>query len=254
MSFVGNVVKAIAAPVATIFGGPVAGAVVGGLVSGIGGSKATSSASQQQQASTNAQIAEQRRQFDLTRGDYAPFRKAGQNALSSLVSQMNTNPTAAEVMSDPGYQFGLNQGQLALDRKAAAMGGRVSGAALKAANRYGTDYATSGYGAAYQRGQDRLNRLASIAGLGQTATTGSAQAGQSATNAITQALGSQGDASAAATLARGNIWGNVGNQIASAYGKSNFGTSGSSGSSGSSSSSGTFVADPNADYGKGIWY
>ncbi len=119
----------------------------------------------------------------------------------------------AEAMRDPGYQFGLQQGQQALDRKIAAMGGRVSGAALKAAARYGTDYATTGYNAAYQRGQDRLNRLAAMAGLGQTAPPASAQSGANATNAISNLISSQGDANAAASMAQGNIWRNAGNQL-----------------------------------------
>ncbi len=132
---------------------------------------------------------------------------------------MGRTPTAEEIMSDPGYQFGLQQGQLGLDRKAAAMGGRVSGAALKAASRFNTDYASTGYGAAYQRGQDRLNRLAAIAGIGQTATSGSAAAGQSASSNISNALQSQGNATAASQLAQGNIWGNAANQIAALYGR-----------------------------------
>lgn len=125
--------------------------------------------------------------------------------------------TQEEVMRDPGYQFGLQQGQQALDRKIAAMGGRVSGASLKAAARYGTDYASTGYNAAYQRGQDRLNRLAAIAGLGQTATQASAQSGANATNAISNLMTSQGDANAARSIAQGNIWANAGNQLAGYY-------------------------------------
>lgn len=125
--------------------------------------------------------------------------------------------TPEEVMRDPGYQFGLQQGQQALDRKIAAMGGRVSGAALKAAARYGTDYASTGYNAAYQRGQDRLNRLAALAGLGQTATQASAQSGANATNAISNLMTSQGDANAARAISQGNIWGNTANQLAGYY-------------------------------------
>lgn len=122
-------------------------------------------------------------------------------------------------MSDPGYQFGLSQGQLGLDRKAAAAGGRVSGAALKSAAEYANNYATTGYNAAYQRRQDRLNRLASLANIGQTATGGSAAAGDAKSNAISNLISSQGDASAAASMAQGNIWGNTINQIGAGIGK-----------------------------------
>ena len=180
---------------------------------------AAGDAADAQSDASAASIGEQRRQFDLTRSDYARYREAGTKALGQLQTDINAPVTSADVMSDPGYQFGLKQGQLGLDRKAAAGGGRVSGAALKSASEYATNYATAGYGAAYQRRQDRLNRLASLAGLGQTATSGSAAAGASASNAITGIVGAQGDATGAARLAQGNIWGNAVNQIGAAAGK-----------------------------------
>lgn len=182
-------------------------------------SDAASGAAGDQRAATEAGIAENRRQFDLTREDFAPYRASGQRALGQLETDINTPVSASDVMSDPGYKFGMQQGQQALDRKIAAMGGRVSGAALKASARFGTDYASTGYNAAYQRRQDRLNRLASLAGVGQTATGSSAAAGANSTNAITGLLTSQGDASAASRIAQGNIWAGAGNQIAALYGR-----------------------------------
>lgn len=130
---------------------------------------------------------------------------------------------AGDVMNEPGYQFGLQQGQTALDRKIAAMGGRVSGQALKAASRYNSDYATTRYGQAYDRKNqeraDKLNRFGLLAGVGQTAVGQTTQAGQNSTNAITNLLSSQGDASGAARMAQGNIWGNVANQVGAAFGR-----------------------------------
>jgi hypothetical protein len=193
---------------------PVTGFTVGATVLGAGmQSDAARSAANTQADSTAASIAENRRQYDLMRGDYAPYREAGVKALGQLQTDINGMPTASEVMSDPGYQFGLSQGQLALDRKAAAGGGRVSGAALKAASEYGTNYATTGYNAAYQRRQDRLNRLAALAGVGQSATSGSASAGSTMAGANANLISSQGNASGAATLAQGNIWGGAVNQL-----------------------------------------
>lgn len=169
-------------------------------------------ASDAQRAATEAGIAEQRRQYDTTRSDFAPWRDAGRIALGQLYNEMAHPVTAEETMQEPGYQFGLQQGQQGLDRKIAAAGSRLSGASLKAASRFNTDYATSGYNAAYQRRQDRLNRLASLAGLGQTATGSSAAAGTNSANQITNLLSNQGDASGAGIMAQGNIWGNALNQ------------------------------------------
>lgn len=216
----------------------VAGAVGGALIT----SSATKSAAKKQQKGTDAAIGEQARQYDQTRSDYEPWRMAGIDALSELTKYGAEPMSADEVTSDPGYQFGLDQGQKALDRKRAAQGGRVSGAAFKAASDYATNAATVGYGAAYQRRQDRLNRLQALAGIGQTATSGSAMAGANSSNAISGLLSSQGDANAAGALAQGNIWGGVANQLG-AMGKKWI-TPGAPGGFTSAANSG-FQGDPN---------
>lgn len=183
-------------------------------------SDAAGDAADASRAASEASIAEQKRQFDLTRSDYAPYREVGTNALRELAGSINTQPTAAEVMAQPGYQFGLDQGMQALNRRTAAAGGRISGAAMKAGTRYATDYATTGYNAAYQRSQDRLNRLAALAGIGQSATGASAAAGQTMAGNVGQALQNQGDTTAAAALYRGNTWANTANQIGALYSRS----------------------------------
>lgn len=184
-------------------------AVVGGLLNN---NAARSAASQQADATAAAQ-AQNQAQSDQSRADFAPYREVGVQSLKQLQTEINTPTTAADVTSDPGYQFGLSQGQLGLDRKTAASGGRVSGAALKSASEYATNYATSGYNAAYQRRQDRLNRLAALANIGQTSTGASAAAGADATRANSNLTSAQGNANAASTVAQGNIWGGTINQL-----------------------------------------
>lgn len=186
-----------------------AATVVGGYMA----SESADDAAQSQENSSNNAIAAQNQQQAQQRADSAPYRAAGVTALGQLATENNVPVTSADVMSDPGYKFGLQQGQQATDRKIAAGGGRVSGAAIKAAGEYATNYATTGYNAAYQRRQDRLNRLAALAGIGQTSTNASAASGANSANAISNILGQQGDAAGAAQLAQGNIWGNVGNQL-----------------------------------------
>ena len=100
-----------------------------------------------------------------------PWRQAGMNALNRMQS--------GDVMGmmDPSYQFRLGEGMKALDRQAAARGGLISGGALKAAQRYGQDFASQEFGNAY-------NRLAGLAGVGQTATGAQSNAaGQFGVNA-----------------------------------------------------------------------
>lgn len=191
----------------------VAGAVIGGAIQSDSSRRAVNA----QRDATNAGLGVQERQFNQQRADFAPWREAGATALGQLQTEMGRQPTAEEVMATPGYEFGRAQGQQGVDRRIAAMGGRVSGSAIKAASRFNTDYATSGYNAAYQRGQDRLNRLAAIAGLGQTATGASASAGGAATNRMSDLISSQGDANAANRISQGSIWSGTGNQLAAYY-------------------------------------
>lgn len=197
-----------------------AAAVVGGAV--IGG-VATNSAANKVAKGTDNALAEQAREFDVTQENQKPYLEAGKTALGKLVVENDVPLDPSQVQLDPGYQFGLQQGQQAIDRKTAAAGGRISGAALKAAAQYGTDYATSGYSSAYARRNqartDRLNRLAALAGVGQTATQSVDAAGANSANTRSALMVAAGDNAGAETMAQANIWGNAGNQLAALYGR-----------------------------------
>lgn len=189
--------------------------VVGGVI----GSKSASKAAKQQQRAADAALAEQSRQFDLGRADQAPYREAGTNALSRLGGLQDVDPTpnALAVQSEPGYQFGLQQGRDALEGSAAARGGLYSGNTMKALTQYGNDYASTKYGDAFNRQQsafgNRWNRLSGLAGIGQTATQQAAQAGQSYANQAGNIGMGNANAQGANALAQGSIWGNALNQI-----------------------------------------
>jgi hypothetical protein len=176
-------------------------------------------AADQSAAASQAAINEQRRQFDLTRGDFAPYREAGARGLGLYEQGVSQVPSASDVMAQPGYQFGMDQGMNALQRQIAAHGGRNSGAAQKAATRYGTDYATTRYNDAWAKRNDRLAQLGALAGIGQAATSSTAGAGMNSANAISGLLQNQGDTRAGGTLAQGNIWGNTANAIGALYGR-----------------------------------
>lgn len=157
----------------------------------ISGNKA---ANAQKQAAAQS-IAEERRQYDTTRADYAPWRTAGAGAVD-LLSRAAGGDTAAFTAS-PGYQFRYDEGLRGVDRGAAARGLLHSGAAVKAEERFGQGLASSEYG-------NWWNQLQGLAGLGQNATAGTAQAGQAATSGITQALGAAGNARASSYINTGS--------------------------------------------------
>jgi hypothetical protein len=68
---------------------------------------------------------------------------------NSLMKDFQTS----DFQQDPGYAFRLAEGQKALDRSAAARGGLISGAALKAATGYGQQMGSQEYQNAYNRFQ-----------------------------------------------------------------------------------------------------
>jgi hypothetical protein len=182
---------------------------------------ARDAAATQARASEQA-VAEQQRQYDLTRADLAPWRETGASALNVLVGKVNAGP--GDYIQSPGYQFRLSEGEKAVNRSAAARGGALSGATMKALTRYGQDYATADYDNFLRRYYESLNPLQSLAGVGQSSSAQTAAAGSQAAGNISNALlaGGQGqanallaggNAAAANAMNQGNIWAGAANSI-----------------------------------------
>ena len=139
----------------------------------LGARSASKAADVQAQATQSAQDAQERmfeRQVELQE----PFRQAGMGALNKLIPLSDyTKFGMDQFTQDPGYGFRLSEGMKALDRTAAARGGLLSGATLKAAQRYGQEMGSQEYMNAFNRYQTeraaQLNPLQSLAGVGQTA-------------------------------------------------------------------------------------
>lgn len=145
---------------------------------------------------------------EQARDDYAPYRDLGTAAVNNLNGLMK-NP--GSITSDPGYQFGLTQGQTAIDRSAAGTGSLYSGATLKALQRYGQDYAGT-------KLNDTYNRYGNIANLGLSAVNGTTNSGQNAANNIANNTIGAGNVTAAQANANGTTIGNGINQLAAMYG------------------------------------
>lgn len=156
-------------------------AIAGGAVIG---AVATNKAAGKQSDAANNATSESAREYDQTRADQLallerqradqqPWLDAGKNALAKLAS-------GVDLPTDPGYQFRVSEGEKGIQRAASGRGGLYSGATLKALARFNQDTASNEYGASW-------NRLASLAGLGQTATNQIGQAGQSAYGTIANA-------------------------------------------------------------------
>lgn len=195
---------------------------LGGTVAGIGtsiwsGNKqadAASDAAKLQAAGQAAALEELKRQFDLSRADQMPWLTAGKDSLAQLSALMAPGGAltrkfgAADFEADPGYQFQLAEGEQAANRAAAARGGYNSGRTLKELMRYGQGLASTTYQDAYNRyntDQSNLyNRLAGIAGTGQTAATTLGNAGANYAANVGNTLTGGADAQAASRIAGAN--------------------------------------------------
>lgn len=100
---------------------------------------------------------------------YQPYQAAGVGATNRLAQlygaggEYTQMPTLDQLQMDPSYAFREQQGMQAVNRSAAAQAGLQSGAALKAAQRFGQDLASTEYGNAYNRFM--ANRAAATQGL-----------------------------------------------------------------------------------------
>lgn len=118
----------------------------------------------------------------------------------------------------PGYQYGLDQSQEAINRNAAARGMRLSGATLNA-------LATDAQGRQNQEYNNWLNRIGGVSTTGQNAAAQQAAAGQnygtayqSGANTIGNTLMQAGDARASGYMGQANALNNTLNNLAGVYG------------------------------------
>lgn len=201
---------AIGLGIASIAGGAVGAGLNYAGQKGI--ANASESAAQLQAQEAQNSLDFQKTEFNTEQANQAPFLKAGQTAVGDLSSLLApggglsqgwtgqfTAPTAAQAEATPGYQFTLDQGRNAIQNSAAAQGGLLSGGTEAALDQYSqglasTNYqqafnnALTQYGTAYNTFQNnqanQFNRLASVAGLGQTSATNLGTAGQLAANNV----------------------------------------------------------------------
>jgi predicted flap endonuclease-1-like 5' DNA nuclease len=142
-------------------------------------------------------------------------------------------PTATQALQSPGEQAQLQLGEQALQQSAAAGGNLLTGGTAEALDQFGQNVASTNYQNTYnnafntystgynqwqQQQANEYNRLASIAGIGQTTAQQLGTLGQNASNNVSSNLLSTGQSIAQQTnnAAAANASGIVG--AANAYG------------------------------------
>lgn len=118
--------------------------------------------------------------------------------------------TGASVATDPGYQFGLHQGEQAVTNQRAALGSLLSGATLKDLTQFGNDYAGTKFNEAFQRDQATKtltnNMLAGVSGTGQTSATNIANQGNTTGALMGQNIIGAGNARASGYVGQANAF------------------------------------------------
>lgn len=173
--------------------------------------------------SANATLAQM---YEQQRADNAPWREAGAKAIGQMGdADYMRDFTMGDFQADPGYAFRMAEGAKALERSAAARGGLLSGGAAKAMERYSQGVASDEFNNAYNRfnadRDRRFNRLASIAGMGQTSQAQINAAGQNMANGVAGNQIGIGNANAGRYTAVGNAlqqWDNQSKQMAMSAG------------------------------------
>ena len=188
------------------------GAIGGGML----GSSASKKAAAQQAEQSNLAREFQQQAMDRARADQRPFWQSGVAANQTLADLLGPNGEfnrnlEVDATSDPGYEFGMRQGEKGMLRQMSARGVRMAPASMMALNRYNQDYAGTKYGEAFQRAmaqrQSRFGMLSDLANRGQSAASGMAQSGQAGASSMAGIMQGLGNSQAAGTMGAANAWG-----------------------------------------------
>lgn len=146
----------------------------------------------------------------------------GDGKYGSLLRSFGLGDLNKDVVYNTGLQFGLDEGNKAIERNATRFGNLDSGATLKALSRFGNDYGTTKAQGAYDRFMGdktfTMNSLLGTTGVGQNAVALDAQTGANMAQAIGGANMAQGNAQAAGQIGSANAWSGALGGVANALG------------------------------------
>jgi hypothetical protein len=142
--------------------------------------------------------------------------RQGGVATTGQVGGATATPSGMDAFfTSPDYQFRQNEQARALTARNASLGIQDSGAAQKAALQYSGNLASGEF-------NNYANRLASLAGVGQSAANQSAQQGQNFANNFSNLQGQNAQNLGSSYMQQGqntaNMWGNLANIGAGALG------------------------------------
>lgn len=181
--------------------------VIGSITGSNKQAKAATQAAKTQSDATKYASDLQQKQYEQTRADLSPYTQAGTNALAQMTgfnpsSYQGSNWTLGQYTSNlpdaavhenyngpsyeasefnfeesPGYQYRKQQGMDGIQSSAAASGGLLSGATLKALNNHNNNLASQEYNTAHSQylQNEGLKQTEAQMGLNQYATQANLQ-------------------------------------------------------------------------------
>ena len=234
-------------PMSMLAGGAVSG--LGSAISGIAGYYSAKQAREAQERAVAQGRTDVTDAYNKAQSYQQPYATGGAQDYQTLRDKVNSGAynMAPQTYtdsgfnynqnSDPGTQFRMQQGTNAINTSAAASGGGLSGATLKALSKYGSDLGSQEYQNAYNRYNtnrnfgyqnftDSYNRQASEMGNQYNRAANLSNIGVGAANNLSNQAtnyGSQmgnlavqqGNAQSAGIMAQGNAIGNIGQNIGS---------------------------------------
>lgn len=184
------------------------GAILGGVLA----SKGAKDAAKEQSDAAKSGTATQLYMYNQSRGDLAPYSKTGEAALYKLGGmyglptpdnpkggQAFSNESLREFRHSPDYRVARREGIRGLDASAAASGDLFSGRQGKAIARFSSDLATSNFGS-------YMDRLASLAGLGENAAATTGNNGIATGRGVASTQLATGEARASGIVGANNAW------------------------------------------------
>lgn len=194
----------------------VGGTVASGYLSSQAQKSAAKDASRAQIESSDAAIAEQRRQFDAIQELLAPYVQAGETALTSQMALIGlAGPEAQQqaiqqLEQSPQFEALTQQGENALLQNASATGGLRGGNTQQALAEYRPSVLSNLI-------QQQYQNLGGITSIGQASAVQQANIGQQTGVNVGNLLQQQGSARAGDYLARGQAQSNFYNSIPQAF-------------------------------------
>lgn len=196
------------------------GAIIGAVATVAGAAISSSSAGDAADAQTdssNAQIAEARRQFDSIQKLLAPYTNAGPGALTGQQDLLGLNGQGAQfkaidaIAGSPQMTALTQQGENAILQNASATGGLRGGNIQAALSQFRPQLLNALIDQQY-------NRYGGLATLGQNSAAGVGAAGQNSSSQVIAALQQRGAAQAGGAVAQGNAANGLINGLSNAAG------------------------------------